>query len=408
MMSDKQPSEKYIRETIELILSGESHRLHREHIWLESAWPFMIEALRDPRADQPIDNTGKTFAGEVLHKLSCLTPIPFDLTLRFINSPSCGLTALHSIGRSATTLGGEYLGQMLVSSDEEQSKQAVKILNRSNCQHPGEPGFLKAVWQQVHKLLQNKPEQDHSRLFFNLVKLDRESTFAMLDEHKFFRANNPGLSPFLRDAKYQRLNLGVERLSALVDSLFRHRRTPPNGLCLMYALPCLAREAPKAAKPWVQQLDVQDGEDAIETVLESRLLIERLDESSLPELPDDSPKKIRKIHKVHRNYLLAQNLDTLVPGDGFFEFFTGYAQCAEQTVDALRAIGAAPQAELLSAAIDVLKDAEDISSVLHQPELMASLNTLDAQYINLDSTPVTYLLMQYQLKHKRRFKSKVL
>lgn len=432
------PSEKLIRQRIELALKGESHRLRHTLLKSEAAWPLLIEALSDPRAEKPYPNGGPKdcFAYDALCYCLQGAPIPLPTLLGLLDSPRCRSVAIGKIGGLGTVEAGRLLAGLLESADPETAERALRAFRPPSLMITVEPGFLDEVWPSLRRVASKlNPHHFAEDVVRVAWQHDRERALALLDELDALDPEGERLHPILVMLdREENTGLGAERLLTILEASYPKIDQPWPWAVFSLALLILARTDPGSAESWLERIADQKDERLTDLTSEVRVILDNLDISRLPDLPSE-PADIYKVKPVYRDYLLAWQFEVLVAGDGLVSFFDYGGFWAQLTHEALLALGASAEAALLTEAIALfqipvtlqakltvrsgflrrkpkLTSAEftalhdAILAGLEQPEVKAGIARLDRKYYSLDTEGMHYYCREYMRKHARHFRKK--
>lgn len=437
-MTSKPPSEKLIRQRIELALKGESHRLRHPLLKSEAAWPLVIEALSDPRAEEPYPNDGPNACFAYYALRYCLqgAPIPLPVLLRLLDSTRCRSVAIGKIGSRGTVEAGRVLGELLEYPDPETAERALRAFHPPDRMITVELGYLDQVWPAIRKVAPQLTPRDFAERVVSVIwQHDLRRTLVLLDELDALNPQGERLHPILVMLnREESTELGAERLLPILEASYGAIDQPWPWAVFSLALQILARTDPVAAERWLERIADNRDADLIDLAAEVRVILDNIDTSRLPDLPME-PADIYRIKPVYRDYLLACDFNAQVMMDGLNHFLYSTGYWAHLAQEALLALGASAEAELLAEAIvlfqipDALRAKlagrnrllrrkpkltpaeftalhDAILAGLEQPEVKAGIEKLDRKYYTLDTEGMHYYCREYTRKHARHFKRK--
>lgn len=357
-MLPKRPSENVIRELVEKALSGDIWRIHRHYVWTDTGLPILLEALEDPRADRMIPGSGSphSFAQSVIKELARQFPRESVAAARLhIDSERCRGSVLALLGRSGSALGGEILGEMMMSEDGKVARDAWRNIALPQFVTDPEPNFFDNLWPGLQRMLCESDGHDYVMLVWKCSLYDRDRTVQFLESEGILDADHPKLSSTLNGfEKCAKVGIGGGHLAKHFAQIVEQFTKGGAPNLIRYGLPNLARTDPLIADHWIKQLKSLDMYPVKETLAETRAVRLGVDQPSFPEYT----RGIRGLYGLsllQRNYVVAYAVDAEVCNGGFSQFFTNPSGAwTPYASTALEAIGASRAASLMREATSVL------------------------------------------------------
>ncbi|MEM9420816.1 MAG: DUF4375 domain-containing protein [Planctomycetota bacterium] len=357
-MPPKRPSENVIRELVEKALSGDIWRLHRQYVWTETGLPILLKALEDPRADlmMPGSKSPHSFAQSVIGELARQFPRESVAAARLhIDSERCRGSVLALLGRSGSALGGEILGNMMMSEDSKVVRDAWRNIALPQFVTGPEPAFFDNLWPGLQRVLRETDGHDYVMLIWKCSLYDCDKTVGFLESEGVLKADHPKLPSVLTGFEGRaRLGIGGGHLARIFHGIVEHFKGSGEPNLIRYGLPNLARTDPLIADHWIEELKSLDVYPVKETLVETRAVRLGVDQPRFPEY-SRGIRGLDGLSLPQRNYIVAYAVDAEVCNGGFSQFFTNPSGAwTPYALTALEAVGASRAASLMREATSVL------------------------------------------------------